>query len=130
MQFMETSVQIITPDQGGLNQFRVTGDEIQLIQKAIHDEFLQPPKKLLDKFNKDTEAYNKKYPEKSIDNPDPPEMPVASGIPGDFVLIIASVRAKTGRATTVQAAQETTVYNLYGSASVRKFLIDKCGIQI
>lgn len=130
MQFMESNVQLFTPDTDGLAQFKVTGDQIQAIQKAVFDTYLSPPPKLLAKYNKDIDAYNKKYPDKSFDNPNPPDLPAATGIPGDFMLVIASMKQKTGRATTVQALQETTVYKLYGSASAKQFLIEKCGIPV
>lgn len=129
MLFIEANTKMFIPDVGGLMEFRVSGDQVPMIEQTIYNVYMQPPQEALDAYNKALTAYNEKYKDsKSIDNPNPPTMPAATGIPPDFFLLLVPEQAQqTGRAASFQ---EKALFKLYGTAAARQFLVEECGIQI
>lgn len=129
MLFIEANTKMFIPDVGGLMEFLVSGDQVPMIEQTIYNTYMQPPQEALDAYNKALAAYNEKYKDsKSIDNPDPPMMPAATGIPPDFFLLLVPQQSQqTGRASSFQ---ENTLFKLYGTAAARQFLVEKCEIDV
>jgi hypothetical protein len=109
MRFNVSNCVVFTPDTDGIVELRVSGDVVQKIQETIMREFMTPIP-----------------PSESCIDGKP-----AAGVPSDFQLIIKPLSAPDmTRISSTMRHQESTVYVLYGTKSVKEFLKDKCGVEV